>query len=282
MKVPCPPCPKPIAVCKKMRPPDNTGSEPVETSKKGKAGKAVVTTESSSKLAKASEALAQWKAEAAKTTLPPVATKPSKLMSVEDRGCKSSGRREREKKVHEVVPATVLEKKTPSEAEKEKGINTEGSQSEAAKPHEKRLWIDSTTQAADNVDVLAKPAVQLIGTYPPKAKEPSELKELPETAPVDQDLAELEARTEREQAYLSVACDPREHMKQTPTEKAVSKKFWEHYNKIGELCDPNFLTYEPDQAIVGLMDIINGVVETEKIDPQALWPQFPYIGTVLH
>jgi hypothetical protein len=65
MKVPCPPCPKPIAVCKKMRPPDNTGSEPVETSKKGKAGKAVVTTESSSKLAKASEALAQWKAAAA-------------------------------------------------------------------------------------------------------------------------------------------------------------------------------------------------------------------------
>jgi hypothetical protein len=118
MKVPCPPRPKPIEPCKKMQPPGNTGSELVETSKKGKAGKAVVTIESSSKLAKASEALAQWKAEAAKTTLPPVATKPSKLMkvsefnSVEDKGRKSSGHREREKKVHEMVPATVLEKKT--------------------------------------------------------------------------------------------------------------------------------------------------------------------------
>jgi hypothetical protein len=64
-------------------------------------------------------------------------------------------------------------------------------------------------------------------------------------------------------------------MKQTPKEKAASKKFWEHYNKIGELCGPNFLTCEPDRAIVGLMDIIDGVVETEKIDPQASWPNFP-------
>jgi hypothetical protein len=57
--------PKTNSAVQKDGPPDNTGSEPVETSKKGKAGKAVVTTESSSKLAKASEALAQWKAAAA-------------------------------------------------------------------------------------------------------------------------------------------------------------------------------------------------------------------------
>jgi hypothetical protein len=49
-------------------------------SKKGKVGKTTVAMEGTSKVAKATEVLAQRKAEAAKTTLPPLTEKSTKLM----------------------------------------------------------------------------------------------------------------------------------------------------------------------------------------------------------
>jgi hypothetical protein len=63
-----------------MQPADNIGSEPAETSKKGKTGKATTMAAGTSKSAKATDVLAQRKAEAAKTTLPPVAKKTTKLI----------------------------------------------------------------------------------------------------------------------------------------------------------------------------------------------------------
>jgi hypothetical protein len=52
----------------------------VKTSKKGKTGKTIVTTKGMSKGAKATEVLAQRKAEAAKTMLRPLVEKSTKLM----------------------------------------------------------------------------------------------------------------------------------------------------------------------------------------------------------
>jgi hypothetical protein len=70
MNVSFPPRPRPSTTSKKMQPTGNIGSEPVETSKKGKSGKATVVAEGTSKSAKAIDVLAQRKAEATKTTLP--------------------------------------------------------------------------------------------------------------------------------------------------------------------------------------------------------------------
>jgi hypothetical protein len=67
-----------------MQPARNIGSEPVETSKRGKVGKAAATTEGTSKTAKATDVLAQRKAEDAKTTLPPIAEKSTKLMKISE------------------------------------------------------------------------------------------------------------------------------------------------------------------------------------------------------
>jgi hypothetical protein len=84
MGISCLPRPRPSTPGKKLQPLGNVGSEPTETSKKGKSIKTVVATEGSSKLAKASEALAQRKGEVAKTTLVPVAEKPSKLLKINE------------------------------------------------------------------------------------------------------------------------------------------------------------------------------------------------------
>jgi hypothetical protein len=62
---------------KKMQPLGNIGSEPVETSKKGKMIKAAGTAEGASKSTKAQDVLAKWKADAAKTTLFPLVEKSS-------------------------------------------------------------------------------------------------------------------------------------------------------------------------------------------------------------
>jgi hypothetical protein len=72
------PRPRPPTAGKKMLPDGNIGSEPAETSKKKRTGKATTATEGPSK------SLAQRKADAAKTTLPPVAEKTSKLMKLNE------------------------------------------------------------------------------------------------------------------------------------------------------------------------------------------------------
>jgi hypothetical protein len=80
MKVTYPPQPKPSTARKKMQPPSNIGSQPVETSKKGKMNKAAGTAEGTLKSVKAQDVLAKQKAEAAKTTLPLLVEKSSKLL----------------------------------------------------------------------------------------------------------------------------------------------------------------------------------------------------------
>jgi hypothetical protein len=143
------------------------------------------------------------------------------------------------KKVHDVVPTAGHEKKTSSkrktstDMENDKGIRIKERQLEAIKPHEKRLQIDPSTTKDENVDVLATLKIQLMGTYPPKAKEPQESKDQPKTAPIDPGLVETEARTECAQVYFSTTCDPGGHLKQTSEEDAASKRFWEHYERTG-------------------------------------------------
>jgi hypothetical protein len=61
------------------------------------------------------------------------------------------------------------------------------------------------TEPDETADLLATPKVQLMGTYPPKAKEPQGPIDQPEIAPIDPDLAKTEARTKCLQAYFSVA-----------------------------------------------------------------------------
>jgi hypothetical protein len=58
MNVSFPPRPRPATSGKKMQPPSNIGSEPVEASKKGKSSKAATAVEGISKNAKATDVLA--------------------------------------------------------------------------------------------------------------------------------------------------------------------------------------------------------------------------------
>jgi hypothetical protein len=67
------PRPIPLTVGNKMLPAGNVGSEPAETSKKRRTDKVTTAIEGTSKGAKAADVLAQRKADAAKTTLPPIA-----------------------------------------------------------------------------------------------------------------------------------------------------------------------------------------------------------------
>jgi hypothetical protein len=84
MNISCLPRPKLSTAVKKMQPPGNIGSEPVETSKKSKSSNAATVAEGTSKSTKAQDVLANRKAEAAKTTLPPLAEKSSKLLKVNE------------------------------------------------------------------------------------------------------------------------------------------------------------------------------------------------------
>jgi hypothetical protein len=70
MKVSYLPRPRPPMASKKMHPPGNIGSGPVETSKKGKTNKAAGTTEGASKSVQAQDVLAKRKVEAAKLPCP--------------------------------------------------------------------------------------------------------------------------------------------------------------------------------------------------------------------
>lgn len=57
---------------------------------------------------------------------------------------------------------------------------------------------DLFAETDDDVDILAMPLIEPSTRYPPKAKEPEILKELPTTAPPDpEEVAEREARSKR-------------------------------------------------------------------------------------
>jgi hypothetical protein len=78
------PRPVPPTASKKMQPPGNIGSEPVETSRKTKSSKTTVTVDNVVKNTKAQDTLAKRKADAAKATLPLLAEKSTKLLKVNE------------------------------------------------------------------------------------------------------------------------------------------------------------------------------------------------------
>jgi hypothetical protein len=67
-----------------MLPAGNVESEPTETSKRKRTGKSTTAPEGTSKIVKDADVLAQRKADAAKTTLPPIVEETSKLMKINE------------------------------------------------------------------------------------------------------------------------------------------------------------------------------------------------------
>jgi hypothetical protein len=115
------PRPIPPTAGKKMQPPGNIGSEPAETSRKGKSSKAAGTTEGAPKSAKAQDVLAKRKADVTKTTLPPLAENSSKLLKINENlarrkteAAKVAAAEREKKKIHDTSPVLDLEKKVVS------------------------------------------------------------------------------------------------------------------------------------------------------------------------
>jgi hypothetical protein len=208
MNVPYPPQPKPATASKKMQSPHNIGSEPDETSKKGKTNKAASTTEGASKSMKAQDVLAKRKAEAAKTTLPPLVKKSSKLLKVNEnliprktKAAKVAAAKREKKKIHDPSLVTDLEKKTISKKrvarvfEEEKHVVAEEKCPDDEEPTGKRARIDPIAELDEDVDILSPPRIELSTRYHPKGKSLKADEELLATSSVDP--KELETRETR-------------------------------------------------------------------------------------
>jgi hypothetical protein len=192
MKVSYPPRPKPSTANKKMQPPGNIGSEPVETSKKGKTNKATGTTEGTSTGTKDQDVLAKRKADAAKTTLPPLAEKSSKLLKVNENliqrkteAAKVAADERENKKVHDPSPVIDLEKKTiskkrvASSSEEEKHVVAEETRPDDEEPTGKRARIDPVVETNEDIDILSTALIEPSTRYPPKWKALKAVEELP-------------------------------------------------------------------------------------------------------
>jgi hypothetical protein len=174
------------------------------------------------------------------------------------------------KKVHDATPVVGLEKKTsskrkaPDAIETNKVVHIEEKQPEVGKPKEKKSRVDSSTRGDEDTNILATPQIQLTGKYAPKDKKPKVPKDQPTIAPMDPtEAAEIEARSELGHIYFSSTCPPRERMKQTPEEEVASKRYWEHYERTGDLLitDP-----VPKNPVARLMDVIDNIEELYYID----------------
>jgi hypothetical protein len=173
---------------KKMQPLGNIESEPAEASRKGKSSKAARMTEGAPKSAKAQDVLATRKADAAKTTLPPLAEKSSKLLKInENLACRKEEAKvaaaEREKnKIHESSPTVDLEKKVVSKkrpasaSEKEKRVVAKEKGPDDDEPARKRAQVDPVTETDEDVDILSTPQIQPHTFYPPKGSTQNQLK----------------------------------------------------------------------------------------------------------
>jgi hypothetical protein len=199
--------PKPAMAGKKMQPPGNIGSEPAETSKKGKTSKTAVATEGTAKVTKAQDVLAKRKAEAAKTTLPPLAEKSSKLLKISENltrrkteVAKVAAAEREKKKIHDPFPVFDLEKKVVSKkrianaSEEAKHVVAKEKGPDDDEPARKRAQIDPVAETDDDVDILSTPQIQPCTFYPPKGKMLKTVQELPATSV---DAEELEARDAR-------------------------------------------------------------------------------------
>jgi hypothetical protein len=156
---------------------------------------------------------------------------------------------------------------------------------EAAKPSGKTPRVEAPVHEDENEETLATPQIQLSRKYPPKDKEIEKLEDRPETALLDSsEKIEKETQPEHARASFSMTCPPEKRMKQTPGEEDAGKRFWDHYEKTGELCGLDFPKYDPIKAVVGLVDIISEdeelsyidedvMMETDKTDPRLSAPE---------
>jgi hypothetical protein len=211
MNVSYPPRPRPLIVGKKMQPPRNIGSDPVETSKKGKTSKAAGTTEGSLKSTKAQDVLAKRKADAAKTTLPLLVEKSSKLLKVnknlirhKTEAAKVAAVEKEKKKVHDPSPVIELEKKTISKkrvsstSEEEKHVVAEETSPEDEEPAGKRAQIDPVAETDEDIDIMLTPWIEPSMRDPLKGKALKATEELPVVSSADsEELEEREARGKR-------------------------------------------------------------------------------------
>jgi hypothetical protein len=152
--------------------------------------------------------LAKRKAEAAKTTLPLLAEKSSKLLKINENlaRCKTEtvqvAAAEREKKkIHDPSPATDLEKKVVSKniiasvSEEEKRIAAKEKSPNDDEPAGKRARIDPVAETDKDVEILSTPQIQPSTFYPPEGKVLKTVEELPAATSFDPE--ELEARDAR-------------------------------------------------------------------------------------
>jgi hypothetical protein len=213
MNVSYPLRPKPATAGKKMQPPRNIGSKPVETSKKGKTSKAADTTEGASKSTKAQDVLAKQKADAATNILPPLVEKSSKLLTVNENfvrrkteEAKVAAAEREKKKIHDPSPMTDLEKKVISKKgvasalEEEKRVVAEEKRPGDKEPAGKRAQIDPILETDEDIDILSTPRIEPSTFYPPKGKALKTVEELPATSSADPE--ELEARDATSSAWL--------------------------------------------------------------------------------
>jgi hypothetical protein len=199
------PRPVPPTASKKMQPPGNIGSEPVETSRKTKSSKTTVTVESAVRNTKAQDILAKRKADAAKATLPPLAEKSTKLLKVNEtlarhkaEAVKVAATKREKKKTHNPSLAgdadkKLASKKRPSEAtERGRRVTIKEKKPDEDEPSGKRARADPIVETDEDVDIMSTPQIQPCTNYPPKGPA-QKLMEEPSSAG-QADPEELEAR----------------------------------------------------------------------------------------
>jgi hypothetical protein len=144
------------------------------------------------KSTKAQDVLAKRKAEAAKTTMPPLVEKSSKLLKVNENlirrkteAAKVAVVEREKKKVHDPSMVIDLEKKTISKkrvsstSEEEKNVVAEETCPEDEEPAGKRVRIDPVAETDGDIDILSTPRIEPSTRYPPKGKELKATEELP-------------------------------------------------------------------------------------------------------
>jgi hypothetical protein len=202
------PRPVPPTTSKKMQPPGNIGSEPVETSRKSKSSKTAVTAENVARNTKAQDVLAKRKADAAKATLLPLAEKSTKLLKVNEtlarrkaEAAKVAAAEREKKKVHDPSPAADAEKRVISEkrpvdaSERGRRVTIKEKGPDDDEPSEKKARADPVADTDEDVDILSTPQIQPCTSYPPKGTV-RKMTEQPSTAGLA-DPEELEARDAR-------------------------------------------------------------------------------------
>jgi hypothetical protein len=165
-------------------------------------------TEGAPKSTKGQDVLAKRKAEAAKTTRPPLAKKSSKLLKIDENfsrrkteAAKVAAAEREKKKIHDPSPAIDLEKKVVSRKrvvgvlEEEKRVVAKEKGSDDEEPAGKRARTDPVAETDEDVDILLTPQIQPSTFYPPKGKVLKTIEELPTATLVDPE--ELEARDAR-------------------------------------------------------------------------------------